>query len=164
MKPALFLAYLDEATRTMVLTKLKAAGVKPERVMNDESAFFSALQKALGKHNFEMLLKLVESLNGAVERAKEALNDPARFIALAAELPDDIIERLGGSGTLQANKGLGCPEALAKASALAKALLRYMPEEGAKLAELEGKLWEMMTQQCTVLSALASQTYRVEEV
>ncbi len=163
MKPAVFLAYLDEATRTMVITKLRAMGIKPEKIMDDERAFFSALQKALGKHNLEMLMKMVESLNGVVERAKEHLGDPAQFIATAAEVPNEVVERLGGGGTLQANKGLGCPEALAKASALAKALLKYIPEEGARLAELESKLWELMTQECTVLSALARQVFSVEE-
>jgi len=163
VKPAIFLAYLDDAARTMVLTKLKAMGLKPERLMSDEAAFFSALRKALGQHNFEMLMRAVGELDGVVRRAGEALDDPARFVAVAAEVPDDVLARLGGGGSLQANRGLGCPEPLAKAEALAKALLRYMPEEGARLAQLEGRLWEAMTKECTVLSALASQVYSVEE-
>lgn len=157
MKPAIFLAYLDDAARTMVLTKLKAMGLKPERLMSDEAAFFSALRKALGQHNFEMLMRAVGELDGVVRRAGEALDDPARFVAVAAEVPDDVLARLGGGGSLQANRGLGCPEPLAKA------LLRYVPEEGARLAQLEAKLWEAMTKECTVLSALASQVYSVEE-
>ncbi len=163
MKPAIFLAYLDDAARTMVLTKLKAMGLKPERLMSDEAAFFSALRKALGQHNFEMLMRAVGELDGVVRRAGEALDDPARFVAVAAEVPDDVLARLGGGGSLQASRGLGCPEPLAKAEALAKALLRYAPEEGARLAQLEAKLWEAMTKECTVLSALASQVYSVEE-
>lgn len=159
----MFLAYLDDATRTMITTKLRALGIKPESIMDDEKAFFSALQKALGRHNLDMLIKIVESLNGVVERAREALGDPAQFITTAAGVPDEVIAKLGGGDTLQANRGLGCPEALAKASALAKALLKYIPEEGARLAELEGKLWEIMTQECTVLSALARQVFSVEE-
>jgi hypothetical protein len=163
VKPAIFLAYLDDAARTMVLTKLKAMGLKPERLMSDEAAFFSALRKALGQHNFEMLMRAVGELDGVVRRAGEALDDPARFVAVAAEVPDDVLARLGGGGSLQASRGLGCPEPLAKAEALAKALLRYMPEEGARLAQLESKLWEAMAKECTVLSALASQVYSVEE-
>jgi hypothetical protein len=163
VKPAIFLAYLDDAARTMVLTKLKAMGLKPERLMSDEAAFFSALRKALGQHNFEMLVRAVKELDGVVRRAGEALDDPAKFVAVAAEVPDDVLARLGGGGFLQANRGLGCPEPLAKAEALAKALLRYVPEEGARLAQLEGRLWETMTKECTVLSALASQVYSVEE-
>ncbi|MEL9991148.1 MAG: hypothetical protein QXP98_08855 [Thermoproteus sp.] len=163
MNPAIFLAYLDEPTKTMIITKLKAMGLKPERLMSDSAAFFKAVEKALGRHNFEMLLKIVESMDGAVKRLVQALDDPAQFIALAGEVPDEIVERLGGGGTFQANKGLGCPEALAKASALAKALLKYVPEEGQRLAILEEKLWELATQQCTVLAALAKQTYNVEE-
>ncbi|MFP3213006.1 MAG: hypothetical protein RXQ02_07055, partial [Thermoproteus sp.] len=69
MKPAIFLAYLDDAARTMVLTKLKAMGLKPERLMSDEAAFFSALRKALGQHNFEMLMRAVGELDGVVRRA-----------------------------------------------------------------------------------------------
>jgi hypothetical protein len=69
-------------------------------------------------------------------------------------VPDDVLARLGGGGSLQANRGLGCPEPLAKAEALAKALLRYAPEEGARLAQLEGKLWEAMTKECTVLRSM----------
>ncbi|MGC8973893.1 MAG: hypothetical protein ACP5KY_06770 [Thermoproteus sp.] len=163
MKPAMFLAYLDESTRAMILTKLKAMGLKPERLMSDEAAFFSALRKALGQHNFEMLMKAAEELDSTVRKAREALDDPAAFVAVAAEVPDDVVARLGGAGSLQANRGLGCPEPLAKAAALAKALLHYMPEEGARLAQLESKLWEVMTRDCAVLSALANQIYSVEE-
>jgi hypothetical protein len=155
MKPAIFLAYLDESARAAVLAKLKTMGLKPERLMSDEAAFFSALRKALGQHNFEMLMRAVGELDGVVRRAGEALDDPARFVAVAAEVPDDVLARLGGGGLLQANRGLGCPEPLAKAEALAKALLRYVPEEGARLAQLEAKLWEAMTKECTVLRSAA---------
>jgi len=71
-------------------------------------------------------------------------------------VPDDVLARLGGGGSLQANRGLGCPEPLAKAEALAKALLRYVPEEGARLAQLEAKLWEAMARECTVLRSTAA--------
>ena len=154
MKPAVFLAYLDDSVRAMVIAKLKAVGVKPERVMNDENTSFSALQKALGKHNFEMLIQDVAKLDATIKMLTTHLDDPVRFIAAAAAVPDDVVARLGGSGTLQANKGLGCPEALAKASALAKALHKFVPEANAKLAVLEEKLWDVMRRDCTVLSTL----------
>ncbi|CCC82075.1 hypothetical protein [Thermoproteus tenax] len=164
MTPSAFLAYLDETTRTMILTKLRAAGVRPEKIMGDSALFFKTLERVLGKHNFELIMKTVKALDETINKLKNALDDPARFIAAAAEVPDEVISRLGGEGALQANRGLGCPEALARAAALIRALLSYLPDEGRRLGEVESRLWSMMTEQCTVLRSLADQAFSIEEI
>ncbi|MEM4133544.1 MAG: hypothetical protein QW317_11665 [Thermoproteus sp.] len=163
MNPTTFLEYLDEPTRTMVIAKLKAMGYRPERLMSSGDSFFKALERALGRDEYERLMKMAESIDATVRRLLQALDDPNRFITTAGEVPDEVVERLDGNGTFRANRGLGCPDDLAKASALAKALFKYAPKEREKLAALAEKLWELATEQCSVLNALARQTYEVEE-
>lgn len=156
------MAFLDKSTRLLIYAKLKAEGYDVERLMSGGD-FFRAVERALGRYNLQLLMEHVGAKAAAVEGALEAArNGVEAFLRFAGGVDDEVLEALGAKAALEANRGLGCPEPLARASALAKALVKFLSEEGRRLGEIEMELWELMVQQCAALAA-AGRVYTVEE-
>ncbi|CCC82641.1 hypothetical protein [Thermoproteus tenax] len=68
--PALLFSYLDEHMKTLIRAKLRAAGVRPEKIMGDSALFFKTLERVLGKHNFELIMKTVKALDETINKLK----------------------------------------------------------------------------------------------
>jgi hypothetical protein len=152
MDPRSFLGSLDEPLRSTVLAKLRARGYDVKRLLGDEQAFFQALEEALGKYNAELLLAQAAA-KPVLEAAKRALDGGVdAFLQFAEGVGEDAIGALGASHLLSAYRGLGCPDRLAKAEALVKALTGLLKDKAVELGVMEAQIWQRMSQECTVLA------------
>ncbi|MFB6489674.1 MAG: hypothetical protein TU35_000245 [Thermoproteus sp. AZ2] len=156
MDPRSFLESLDEPLRLMVLARLRARRYDVKRLLGDEHAFFRALEEALGKHNVELLLAQAMA-KPVLEAARRALDGGVEgFLRFAEGVGEDAIEALGASHLLSAYRGLGCPDRLVKAEALVKALVGKLQDKAVELGEVEAQIWQLMTQECTVLKHIGA--------